>query len=160
MCICMCALYVHGQVDVHVHACVYACMHSVSAHLLHVSVCARVIYICVCVCVRACIYITCLESGQRTSSVTCNKVVELILCSITDINFAKQYVGSFLSHFLEGRFEGFARSTPLSMPVDHHELPCGLQVFEVFLGSDIVRFARRNVICLGADTSTNILLQQ
>ena len=112
---------------------------------------------CVCVCVRACIYITCLESGQRTSSVTCNKVVELILCSITDINFAKQYVGSFLSHFLEGRFEGFARSTPLSMPVDHHELPCGLQVFEVFLRSDIVHFARRNVICLGADTSTNIL---
>ena len=53
MCICMCALYVHAQVDVHVHACVYACMHSVSAHLLHVSVCARVIYIYVCVCVRA-----------------------------------------------------------------------------------------------------------
>ena len=53
----MCALYVHAQVDVHVHACVYACMHSVSAHLLHVSVCARVIFIYVCVCVCACVHI-------------------------------------------------------------------------------------------------------
>ena len=67
------------------------------------------------------------------------------LCSLIDINFAEQYVGLFLGHFLEGGFEGFARTTPLSIPVGYHKLPCGLQVFEVFLRTNTMDLARRKV---------------
>ena len=88
---------------------------------------------------------TYLESGNGTNSILCSEVVELI-----DIDFAEQYVGLFLGHFLKGRLEVYARTTPLCIPVDHHKLPCGLHFFEVFPRSDIVHFARRNV----ADTST------
>ena len=82
----------------------------------------------------------CLESGHGTNRILCSKLFILI-----DINFAEQYVGLFLGHFLEGRFKYFARTTPLSIPVGYHKLPFRPYFFEVFLRSDIVHFARRKV---------------
>ena len=86
---------------------------------------------------------TCLESGHGTNSVICSKLFILI-----DINCAKQYLKFcvFLGYFLEGRFKGFARTTPLCIPFGYQKHPCGLHVFEVFLRTNSVDLARRKVL--------------